>query len=70
MEEMKSLQEFVNKYGLGISKEELVSEAYYALRVLGYGVYIINDKYLGINDREFQVIKSKKEGRWIVKEIR
>lgn len=70
MEEMKTLQEFVSKYGLGISKEELVSEAYYALRASGHGVYIINDKYLGINDREFQLIKSKKDGKWIVKEIR
>lgn len=70
MEEMKALQEFVSKYGFGISKEDLVSEAYYALRASGYGTYVINDKYLGINDREFQIIKSKKDGRWVVKEIR
>lgn len=69
MGEMRDLQEFVNKFGFGISKKALVSEAYNAMRALGYRVYVINDKYLGVNYHEFQFIKSNKEGKWIVKEI-
>ena len=66
---MKELQEFVNGYGLGISKKELVSRAYNRLRANGHSCYIINDLYIACGGKEYQLIKSNKEHRWIVKGI-
>ena len=64
---MKALQNFVDQFGLGISKEKLVNKAYYAMEALGYNVCILNEKYLVINGINYQFIKSRKEARWIVK---
>ena len=66
---MKELQEFVNNYGLGISKAELISKAYYKLSANHDDIYTINDLYIHIDGSDYQVIKSKKENRWIVKEF-
>ena len=65
---MKALQNFVNQFGLGISKEQLITKAYYSLS-REHECYIINDRYINIDGVEYQVIKSRKENRWIVKEV-
>ena len=66
---MTDLQNFVNGFGLGISKEELASEAYNAMEALGHKVVILNSKYLIVDEIEYQFTKSSKQGAWIVKEI-
>lgn len=63
------LQKFVNGYGLGISKEKLIGIMYHAFSVETKDTYIINDRYLHIDGIEYQLIKSKKENRWLVKEF-
>lgn len=65
---MTELQNFVNGYGLGISKEQLITKAYRHMSVAGRDCFIINDRYLSIDGSEYQLIKSRKEDRWIVKE--
>lgn len=65
---MKELQNFVDGYGFGISKEKLVEKAYWQMRAEGHDCYIINDRYIGIDGKEYQLIKSRKQNRWIVKE--
>lgn len=66
---MTTLQNFVNNFGLGISKEKLVEKAYRQLTVDGHDCCILNEKYLIIDGKEYQLIKSKKENRWIAKEF-
>ena len=64
---MATLQNFVNNFGLGISKEQLISKAYRQLTTDGHDCCIINDRYIRIDGKEYQLIKSHKEDRWIVK---
>lgn len=66
---MQALQNFVDGYGLGISKNELVERAYRKFDAEGHQCYIINEKYIGIDGKEYQIIKSRKQNRWIVKEF-
>ena len=66
---MKELQNFVNGYGLGISKEKLIEKAYFQLTADGHDCYTINDRYISIDGKDYQLIKSRKEDRWVVKEF-
>lgn len=66
---MKRMQEIVNGFGFGITKEKLMEKVYRVLEAEGHDVYLLNDKYIGIDGYEYQVVKSAKEGRWIVKEL-
>lgn len=66
---MLALQNFVNNFGFGISKENLITKAYRQLSADGHDCYIINGKYISVDGEEFQLIKSRKEDRWIVKEF-
>lgn len=66
---MERLQEIVNGFGFGISKEKLIAKAYRVLQAEGHDVYVLNDLYIGIDGYEYQVIKSARQGRWIVKEL-
>ena len=66
---MKRMQEIVNGFGFGITKEKLMEKVYRVLETEGHDVYVLNDKYIGIDGYEYQVVKSAKEGRWIVKEL-
>lgn len=65
---MKFLQDELDKYGLGISKERLTEQMYRAARNNGGDVYTVNDRYLAVNGKngivEFQFIKSNAEGKW------
>lgn len=68
------IQNYVNGFGLGISKENLAEKVYFrALRpIVGDSAFVLNDLYPGVElEREtfiFQLIKSKKNGCWIVKD--
>lgn len=66
---MKELQAFVDGYGFGISKKKLVERAYWQMVADGHDCYIINDLYIGVDGGEYQLIKSRKQNRWIVKEF-
>lgn len=62
------LQSELDKYGLGISKNELAERVYRAARNNGGDVAVLNEKYIsvqGVNGRaEFSFTKSKAEGKW------
>lgn len=66
---MTALQNFIDNYGFGISKEKLIEKAYRQLSVDGHDCYIINDRYIGIDGKEYQIIKSRKQNGWIAKEF-
>lgn len=64
---ISEIQGFVDYYGLGISKEKLAEKTYRYMDGNGHDCYVLNGKYIGVDGEEFQFIKSRKEGRWIVK---
>lgn len=69
MKEM--LKKIVSKYGLGISKKELVSKIYWEIvtQDIKCDMAIQNETYLYIDKVNYQFIKSKKNNEWIVKEF-
>ena len=69
MSALQSFQNFVNNFGLGISKEKLVSRAYSWLEREGYNCCILNGRYLIVDNTSYQLIKSKKTDSWVVKEF-
>lgn len=66
---MERLQEIINGYGFGISKKKLIEKAYRILDAEGHDTYILNDLYIGIDGAEYQIIKSRKQDRWIAKAL-
>lgn len=67
---MKTLQNFVNNFGIGISKENLVLQACYFMTAQGHECYTISDnKYLGVNGVDYKFIRSKAKNCWTVKEV-
>lgn len=63
------IERIANRYGLGIPKEKLVSRIYFELKAEGAEVWIINDRYIGATCGTYQIIKSKKQMKWIVRDI-
>ena len=67
---INKLQEILKGFGLGISKEELISQIYRTLKAEGIkDIAILNDKYLTIEGQDYKIIKSKKTNSWIVKQF-
>lgn len=66
---MQELQRFVDRFGFGISKEKLADKAYWYMVSEGHDCYIVNERYIGVDGKEYQFSKSRKQNRWIVKEI-
>lgn len=67
---METLQNFVNGFGIGISKEDLVLQTYYFMKAQGHECYTISDnKYLGVNGVDYKFIRSKAKNCWTVKEV-
>ena len=66
---MTALQNYIDGYGFGISKKNLIEKAYRQLTADGHDCYIINDLYIGIDGKEYQIIKSIKQNSWIAKEF-
>lgn len=62
------LQGELDKFGLGISKENLAEQVYQAAKTNGVNVAILNSKYLTVENEngtaEFSFTKSKKDGKW------
>lgn len=67
MTTIEKMQDFVNGYGIGMTKQDLVSELYWYLKEQGHEVCVLNDKYLIVDGTDYQFIKSNKTRSWIVK---
>ena len=63
-----SLQSELDKFGLGINKENLAEQVYRAAKESGMNVAILNSKYLTVENEngkaEFSFTKSKKNNKW------
>lgn len=46
---INAIYEEANKYGFGMSVEEMASKIYLALNAEGYDAYIVNDRYISCN---------------------
>ena len=49
--------------------KKLIEKAYRILDAEGHHTYILNDLYIGIDGAEYQIIKSRKQDRWIAKAL-
>ena len=65
----RDMQDFVDRFGFGISVAKLAEKVYWAMRALGYDVYMVNDRYVGCEDTTYYFSKSRKNGGWVVKVV-
>lgn len=61
------IEEIIRKYGFGMSIEQLASRVYFDLVALGYKPCIVNDRYIEVDNENYQLIKSRSKGHWTVK---
>lgn len=64
---MTELQNFIERYGFGISVEKLADKAYNYMAGRGHEVCLVNDRYLEIDGTTYLFSKCRKHGRWIAK---
>lgn len=64
---MFELQNFVNQFGFGISKNELCEKACSAMTAQGFDACVLNEKYLEVNGVNYQFTKNRKTNSWVVK---
>lgn len=64
---MTDLQNYVSRFGFGISVRDLASKAYWEMVKIGHDVCILNDRYLIVDGITYLFSKSRKRGGWIVK---
>ena len=64
---MNAIYEEANKYGFGMSVEEMASKIYLALIAEGYDACIVNDRYISCNGCNNQLLKTRSKGCWTVK---
>lgn len=69
MTTIEKIQNFINNWGLGLSVQDLVDKVYRHMEAEGHQCYTLNERYIGVDDVEYRFIKSRKENRWIVKEM-
>ena len=63
------IQELVNAYGFGISVKDLAVAVYRKLTADGEMAYIVNERYIGVDGKTYQFLKTRSRGHWTVKEI-
>lgn len=64
---MQELQNFVDRFGFGISVQKLADKAYRQMALLGHDVCIMNDRYLIMDGVTYLFSKSRKNNGWIIK---
>lgn len=64
---IEKIQNFINNWGLGLAVKDLTTKVYRHMEAEGHQCYILNDRYISVDDVEYRFIKNRKEGRWIVK---
>lgn len=70
MENIKTLiQNFVNGFGTGCSKENMISNVHRFLNNKNIDNCILNDRYIEIENFIFELIRKRSQGIWIVKMI-
>jgi len=65
---LEKIQNEADKYGFAIKVDQLAVQIYRNLRAEGINVCLLNERYLTAEGRDFQLLKTRKKGRWTVKE--
>lgn len=65
----KVIEHIMQNYGFGMSVKEAIYCVYRELRVNGYDVCIVNDRYIEVEDQSFQLLKTRSKGHWTVREF-
>lgn len=66
---MYAIHEEANKYGFGMSVEELIGKIYWDLKARGIDVCVLNERYLICNGCNYQLLKTRSKSCWSVKEF-
>lgn len=66
---MQELQNFVDRFGFGISVQKLADKAYRQMALLGHDVCMVNERYLEVDGITYLFSKSRKQGGWVVREF-
>ena len=70
MKMIKNLvQNFVNGFGTGCSKEKMIANVYRFLEHRNIDCCILNDKYLEFDNYLVELIRKRSIGIWVVKII-
>lgn len=64
---MNAIHEEANKYGFGMSVEEMATKIYWMLNAKGYDACMVNDRYICCNSINYQLLKTRSKGCWTVK---
>lgn len=64
------IQNYLNGFGAGISKEKIVSKVYWFLNFHGINSCILNDKYIEIENHVFEFIRKRSTDSWLVKIVK
>ena len=67
MTTIEKIQNFINNWGLGLAVKDLAEKTYRFMEAEGHDSYVLNERYIGVDGVEYRFVKSRKEGRWIVK---
>ena len=59
------LQDEASRWSIVFSKSDMLSNLYWAISGKGLKVSLINDRYLLVEDFEFNL--RKKDGRWVIR---
>lgn len=66
---MNAIYEETNKFGFGITVEQLIHRINWKLKDRGIDVCVLNERYLICNGCNYQLIKTRSKGHWTVKEF-
>lgn len=70
LDKLDFVQNYLNGFGTGISKEKLVSKVYWFLNFHGINSCILNDKYIEIENHIFEFIRKRSTDSWLVKIVK
>ncbi len=70
MEKLNFIQNYLDGFGTGISKEKMVSKVYRYLETFGIHACILNDKYLELENHIYELIRQRSKDSWLVKIVK
>lgn len=64
------IQNFVNGFGTGCSKEKMIENVYWFLHNNDVDCCILNDKYIEYEGHVIELIRKRSIGIWVVKVVK
>lgn len=70
MNRLDFIQNYINNFGTGISKENMVTKIHRYLIGSGIDNCILNDKYIEVENHIFEFIRKRSINSWLVKIVK